>query len=91
MSAITILGVPAEIYIYNTQNWLIIASYVILFPSVALLFVPVFRAVDISSFYKSWLKKRLTVFKQMHRGLCKEKPEWKGMEIIKEMHTIAVN
>ena len=27
----------------------------------------------------------------MHRGLCKEKPEWKGMEIIKEMHTIAVN
>ena len=52
MSAITILGVPAEIYIYNTQNWLIIASYVILFPSVALLFVPVFRAVDISSFYK---------------------------------------
>ena len=52
MSAITILGVPAEIYIYGTQYWLIIASYVILFPSVALLFVPVFRAVDISSFYK---------------------------------------
>ena len=51
MSAITILGAPAEIYIYNTQNWLIIASYVILFPSVALVFVPVFRAVDISSFY----------------------------------------
>ena len=43
MSAITILGVPAEIYIYGTQYWLIIASYVILFPSVALLFVPVFR------------------------------------------------
>ena len=55
MSAITILGVPAEIYIYSTQNWLIISSYVILFPSVALLFVPVFRAVDISSFYEvSW-------------------------------------
>ena len=34
MSAITILGVPAEIYIYGTQYWLIIASYVILFPSV---------------------------------------------------------
>ena len=52
MSAITILGVPAEIYIYGTQYWLIIASYVILFPSVALLFVPVFRAVDISSSYE---------------------------------------
>ena len=55
MSAITILGVPAEIYIYGTQYWLIIASYVILFPSVALVFVPVFRAVDISSSYEvSW-------------------------------------
>ena len=52
MSAITILGVPAEIYIYGTQYWLIIASYVILFPSVALVFVPVFRAVDISSSYE---------------------------------------
>ena len=52
MSAITILGVPAEIYIYGTQCWLIIASYVILFPSVALVFVPVFRAVDTSSSYE---------------------------------------
>ena len=52
ISAIKILGVPAEIYIYGTQYWLIIASYVILFPSVALVFVPVFRAVDISSSYE---------------------------------------
>ena len=52
MSAITILGVPSEIYIFGTQYWLIIASYVILFPSVALIFVPVFRAVDISSSYE---------------------------------------
>lgn len=59
MSAITILGVPAEIYIYGTQYWLIIASYVILFPSVALVFVPVFRAVDISSSYE-YLEKRFS-------------------------------
>ena len=52
MSAITILGVPSEIYIYGTQYWLIVASYVILFPSVALIFVPVFRAVEISSSYE---------------------------------------
>lgn len=52
MSAITILGVPSEIYIFGTQYWLIIASYLILFPSVALIFVPVFRAVDISSSYE---------------------------------------
>ena len=59
MSAITILGVPSEIYIFGTQYWLIIASYLILFPSVALIFVPVFRAVDISSSYEvsAWLVK----------------------------------
>ncbi|KAL9963406.1 hypothetical protein ACROYT_G026916 [Oculina patagonica] len=59
MSAITILGVPSEIYIFGTQYWLIIASYVILFPSVALIFVPVFRAVDISSSYE-YLEKRFS-------------------------------
>lgn len=59
MSAITILGVPSEIYTYGTQYWLIIASYVILFPSVALIFVPVFRAVEISSSYE-YLEKRFS-------------------------------
>lgn len=52
MSAITILGVPSEIYTYGTQYWLIVASYIILFPSVALVFVPIFRAVEISSSYE---------------------------------------
>ena len=52
MSAITILGVPSEMYSYGTQYWLIVASYIILFPCVALVFVPVFRAVEISSSYE---------------------------------------
>lgn len=52
MSAITILGVPAEMYTFGTQYWMIIISYVILFPTVALVFVPVFRAVDITSAYE---------------------------------------
>ena len=52
MSAITILGVPSEMYTFGTEYWLIIMSYVILFPSVALIFVPVFRAVEISSSYE---------------------------------------
>lgn len=52
MSAITILGVPAEMYTFGTQYWMIIVSYVILFPVVALVFVPVFRAVEITSSYE---------------------------------------
>jgi Na+/proline symporter len=52
MSAITILGVPAEVYTFGTQYWMIITSYLILFPVVALVFVPVFRAVEITSSYE---------------------------------------
>ena len=52
MSAITILGVPAEMYNFGTQYWMIILSYVLLFPIVALVFVPVFRAVEITSSYE---------------------------------------
>lgn len=52
MSAITILGVPAEMYTFGTQYWMIIVSYVFLFPIVALVFVPVFRAVEITSSYE---------------------------------------
>lgn len=52
MSAITILGVPAEIYTFGTQYWLIVASYVILFPAVAMVFVPVFRSLEITSSYE---------------------------------------
>ena len=52
MSAITILGVPAEMYLFGTEYWMIIASYVILFPAVALVFVPVFRSIEITSSYE---------------------------------------
>ncbi|CAH3105507.1 unnamed protein product [Porites lobata] len=69
MSAITILGVPSEMYIYGTQYWLIIASYVILFPAVALVFVPVFRAVEISSSYE-YLEKRFSSKVRILGSVC---------------------
>ncbi|XP_068732400.1 sodium-coupled monocarboxylate transporter 1-like [Montipora capricornis] len=69
MSAITILGVPSEIYSFGTQYWLIVASYVILFPSVALIFVPVFRAVDISSSYE-YLEKRFSFGIRILGSIC---------------------
>lgn len=52
MSAITILGVPAEIYTFGTEYWFIVVSYVPLFPITALVFVPVFHGLDITSSYE---------------------------------------
>lgn len=52
MSAITILGVPAEIYTFGTEYWFIVVSYVFLFPITAHVFVPVFHGLDITSAYE---------------------------------------
>lgn len=52
MSGITILGVPSEIYRFGVQYWLVILSYTILFPSVALIFVPILYGLNITSSYE---------------------------------------
>lgn len=52
MSGITILGVPSEIYTFGTQYWLVVTSYVILFPAVALIFVPTFYELGLTSSYE---------------------------------------
>ena len=52
MSGITILGVPSEIYTFGLQYWLVIVSYLILFPSVALIFVPTLYNLGLTSSYE---------------------------------------
>ena len=56
MSAITILGVPAEIYTFGTEYWFIVLSYVLLFPITAHVFVPVFHGLNITSAYEVMLE-----------------------------------
>lgn len=56
MSGITILGVPSEIYTFGIQYWLVIASYILLFPSVALIFVPTLYELDLTSSYEVLVK-----------------------------------
>ena len=52
MSGITILGVPSEIYTFGIQYWLVVVSYIILFPTVALVFVPTLYELDLTSSYE---------------------------------------
>ncbi|XP_046853623.1 sodium-dependent multivitamin transporter-like [Xenia sp. Carnegie-2017] len=59
MSGITILGVPSEIYTFGTQYWLVVTSYVILFPAVALIFVPTFYELGLTSSYE-YLERRFS-------------------------------
>ena len=48
LSAITLLGVPSEIYTYGAQYYVLIISYFIICFTVAVIFVPMFRRVNIT-------------------------------------------
>ena len=49
LSAITLLGLPAEIYTYGTQFYLIIISYVLICIPVSAVYIPMFRRIKITS------------------------------------------
>ena len=48
LSAITLLGVPSEIYTYGAQYYVLILSYFIICGTVAIIFVPMFRRLNIT-------------------------------------------
>lgn len=48
LSAITLLGVPSEIYTYGAQYYVLIISYFFICFTVAVIFVPMFRRVNIT-------------------------------------------
>lgn len=52
MSAITLLGVSAEIYTYGTQFFVINISYIIGTPIAAFVFLPVFYQLKLTSIYQ---------------------------------------
>ncbi|RZF32171.1 hypothetical protein LSTR_LSTR004034 [Laodelphax striatellus] len=52
ITAIELLGNPAEMYVYGAQFWLTFASYIIVVPITSYLYLPVFRKVQITSAYE---------------------------------------
>ncbi|XP_078000803.1 sodium-dependent multivitamin transporter-like [Glandiceps talaboti] len=52
LSALTILGMPAETFIYGAQYTMLVLSYVWLLPVVAFLYVPVFQGLNLISAYE---------------------------------------
>ena len=52
MSAITLLGTPAEIVIYGTQYWVVWVSYFIVMPFAAYVFIPVFYQLQLTSVFE---------------------------------------
>ncbi|PRD32231.1 UNVERIFIED_CONTAM: slc5a12 [Trichonephila clavipes] len=61
ISAITLLGVPAESYQFGIQYWLINISYCLMIPVTALIYVPLFFKLQVSS-VNEYLEKRYNKF-----------------------------
>jgi len=52
MSAILLLGTPAEIAIYGTQYWMVCISYLFVIPIAAYVFIPVFYRLELTSVFE---------------------------------------
>ncbi|KAJ8045722.1 Sodium-coupled monocarboxylate transporter 1 [Holothuria leucospilota] len=52
ISPVTLLGTPAEIYTYGGQYFMFTLMQFLLFPSIAIIFVPVFHGLDITTAYE---------------------------------------
>lgn len=52
ISAVTVLGVPAEIYMYNTMYWWIVVGFIIAAFGAAHIFIPVFYNLSLTSSFE---------------------------------------
>ena len=52
MSAITVLGVPTEMYVFGTQYWLVALSGLLTYPVTCQIFLPFFHNLQLSSAYQ---------------------------------------
>jgi Na+/proline symporter len=52
MSAITLLGTPAEIAVYGTQYWMISVAYCMVIPLANYIFIPVFYKLNLTSIFE---------------------------------------
>ncbi|KAK4008520.1 Uncharacterized protein APZ42_013873 [Daphnia magna] len=52
MSAITLLGTPAEVYQYGTMYWLIVLAFFLVMPATNYLYMPIFYELHVTSAYE---------------------------------------
>ena len=73
LSAITLLGVPSEISTYGAQYYVLIISYFIICFTVAVIFVPMFRRVNITCANEVSLQKEARSARDYAAGSCSER------------------
>ena len=71
MSAIMVLGTPAEMYVYGTQYWMVCLGYAIMIPLAAHFFLPVFYRLNLTSVFEvGYCIIRLSPITDCHTDWC---------------------
>ena len=52
MSAITLLGTPAEVYQFGSMYWLIVLAFFLVIPATNYLYMPIFYQLQVTSAYE---------------------------------------
>jgi len=65
MSAVTLLGNPAEMYYYGTQFFMIGIAYIVTAPIAAYLFMPVYYRLELTSAYEVFLPSSQLIIKKI--------------------------
>lgn len=52
LSAITVLGFPSEVFYHGIQYWMVALSYFFVIPVTALVFIPVFHGLGVTTAYE---------------------------------------
>lgn len=52
LSAITVLGFPSEVYYHGVQYWMVAWSFLLVIPITALVFIPVFHGLGVTTAYE---------------------------------------
>ena len=52
MSAITLLGTPAEVYQFGTMYWLVVLAFFLVMPATNYLYMPIFYELQVTSAYE---------------------------------------
>jgi Na+/proline symporter len=60
LSAVSILGLPTEVYYYGAQYWMIVFSTIIVVPLVVIVYLPIFYQLKLTSVYE-YLQRRFSV------------------------------
>ena len=89
LSAISLLGLPGEIYTYGTQFYVVILSYVLTCAATSIVYIPMFRRIKITSVNE--VRKSTAFVAIVRLKTFKERQKWQKFNLKKVAQKLRKN